>query len=86
MVPLNGLIKLIPFSTTGATYHEALEACVSKGHTLAEVLGPMDQENLKTLAQPFKVTLVLKMLFEWDEQVATLYFHSGFNVLMNQNM
>ena len=37
-------------------YHEALESCSSRGFNLAEIQGPVDQENLKTMTQPFKVT------------------------------
>ena len=42
-------------ASEGSSYHEAMEACISEGFTLAEIQGPLDQANLMAMAQPFKV-------------------------------
>ena len=62
------------------SYHEALEACMTKGFTLAEVQGPKDQENLMQMAQPFKVILLNVLgIFRY----LTYFFHN-FKVILNQ--
>jgi len=51
----DGSLACYVIAAEGTTYHEALESCLTKGFTLAEVHGPRDEDNLITMSQPFKV-------------------------------
>ena len=51
----DGSLACYTLEAEGVSYGEALEACSRRGFTLAEVHGERDQDNLKALAQPFKV-------------------------------
>ena len=53
----DGQTACYKIASEGSSYHEALEACISEGYTLAEVQGPQDQANLMAMAQPFKVNI-----------------------------